>query len=78
MNSTLFDPECALAHECYVVIHAPGRQRKRFPENCVTEVASAEAALQAADPDKKRFAAVVLGPARSSEGFRVYHLLRWL
>lgn len=78
MAPTLFDPDSNLAHECSVVIYAPNRQRKRFPENCVTEMASSEAAIAAADPANKRHAAVVLGPARSSEGFRVYHLVRWL
>lgn len=78
MDSTLFDPECNLAHECSVVIYAPNRQRKRFPENCVTEMSGSDAAIAAADPAAKRFAAVVLGPARSSEGLRIYHLVRWL
>lgn len=78
MPSILFDPECSLTRECSAVIRAPNLKRKRFPENCVCEMPSSEAALAAADPSAGRYAAVVLGPARSSEGFRMYHLVRWL
>ncbi len=78
MEPTLFDPDAGLVRECCAVIHAPGRQRKRFPENCVEVMGSDEEARAAAAPEKNRFAAVVLGPARSSEGFRIFHLVRWL
>lgn len=78
MESTLFDPDAGLARECCAVIHAPGRRRKRFPENCVEVMGSDEEARAAAAPEKNRFAAVVLGPARSSEGVRMFHLVRWL
>lgn len=62
-----------------VVIYAPsGRNRKRFPENCVTTFPSEEAARAAAEPDAGRFAAIASGPSRSSEGFHLYYLLRWL
>lgn len=62
-----------------VVIYAPaGRTRKRFPENCVTEHPSEDAARAAANPDAGYYAAVASGPSRSSEGFRLYYLLRWL
>lgn len=62
-----------------VLIYSPsGRNRKRFPENCVTEQPSEEAALAAAQPDKGYHAAIASGPSRSSEGFRLYYLLRWL
>jgi hypothetical protein len=78
MESILFDSDAGLVRECCAVIYAPGRQRKRFPENCVEVQESEEAARAAAAPEKKRYAAVVLGPARSSEGFRMFHLVRWL
>ncbi len=78
MKSTLFDPDSTLVRECCAVINAPGRQRKRFPETCVEVMESEEAARAAADAANKHFAAVVLGPARSSEGIRVFHLVRWL
>lgn len=78
MESILFDPDAGLVRECCAVIRAPGRQRKRFPENCVEVKESEEAARAAAVPEKNLYAAVVLGPARSSEGFRMFHLVRWL
>jgi hypothetical protein len=62
----------------YVVIYAPKRNRKRFPEGCVTEHASEAAARDSANPETGYFAAVASGPSRSSEGFRLYYLVRWL
>lgn len=53
-------------------------KRKRFPENVVDVVASAEEAVCRADPAQHRHAAEVMGPSRSSEGFRLYYLVRWL
>ena len=62
----------------WAVVRARRGSRKRFAENCVEVVASAEAALRAADPAQQRHAAEVMGPSRSSEGFRLYYLVRWL
>ena len=56
----------------------PRRHRDRFPGNCVQVMDSRDTALAAADPSNKRFAAVVLGPSRSSEGFMLYYLVQWL
>lgn len=78
MESFLIDLEPGLVRECCAVVYMPSKGRKRFPENCVEVADSEEAARAAADAAKKRFAAVVLGPARSSEGLRVFHLVRWL
>lgn len=62
-----------------VLIYSPtGRNRKRFPENCVTPQESEEAALAAARTKEAFHAAIASGPSRSSEGFRLYYLLRWL
>lgn len=49
-----------------------------FSENCVTVVDSEAAALSGADPAKKLYPARVIGPSRSSEGFRLYYLVCWL
>jgi len=78
MKATLFDPDANLVRECCAVIYAPGRKRKRFAESCVEVKENEEEARAAADAAGRRFAAVVLGPARSSEGLRVFHLVRWL
>ncbi|MGD9788109.1 MAG: hypothetical protein AB7U30_09165 [Sulfuricellaceae bacterium] len=63
---------------CWAVVYAPKQNRKRFPENCVKVVGSAEEALAAADSASGHHAARVAGPSRSSEGFRLYYLLEWL
>ena len=72
------DPDTSLVNSCYAVIYTPSRRRKRFPENCVQTAASAEEAIAAASTQKHCHAAEVLGPSRSSEGFRLYYLLKWL
>ena len=74
----LKDPDTNLVKEVYAVIYSPKQNRKRFPENCVEVFASAEEALAAEEPDKHKYAAKVLGPSRSSEGFMLYYLEHWL
>lgn len=68
----------AVVNECFAVIYAPGKNRKRFSENVVDVKDSAQAARDAGDPEKNLYPAVVIGPARSSEGFRLYYLRAWL
>jgi hypothetical protein len=53
-------------------------KRKRFPENCVEIVDTEAEALARAQPVHNLHAAEVVGPSRSSEGFRLYYLLRWI
>lgn len=60
------------------LVYVPRRSRGRFPENCVTEVADIEAARAQSDGVEDVRPALVLGPFRSSEGFRLYYLVRWL
>ncbi len=62
----------------FAVVYAPGRKRERVPENTVRVVVDQSTAVQEADPSKGYFAAEVLGPMRSSEGFRVFFVRRWL
>ncbi len=77
-NPIVIDPESDLVTECFAVIYAPGKRRKRFPENCVQVVGSAEEAVELAASSPDRHPARVLGPSRSSEGFRLYYLGYWL
>lgn len=70
--------QTAVVGERYALIYAPQSKRKRFPENCVEVVASEAAALAGANLEKNLHPAVVAGPSRSSEGFRLYYLVRWL
>jgi hypothetical protein len=72
------DPDQSIVKHCFAVIYTPSRRRKRFPENCVQPVSSAEEALANAALQKDCHAAEVMGPSRSSEGFHLYYLLRWL
>jgi hypothetical protein len=78
---TLFpvDSDSAIQEEIFAVIQSPRNNRKRFPEGCVTPVASEDQARsQALGQPGKCKAAVVYGPSYSSEGMRVFHLVRWL
>jgi hypothetical protein len=73
------DPEAAhLVTKTWAVVAVRRGSRKRFPESCVQPMPSAEAALAQADPARDRHAAEVMGPSRSSEGVRLYYLVRWL
>jgi hypothetical protein len=73
------DPEVeGLVARCWAVVHARRGSRKRFPEACVQPMPSAEAALARADPARDLHAAELMGPSRSSEGVRVYYLVRWI
>jgi len=62
----------------FAVLDVKRGSRKRFPESCVDVKPDAAAALAAADPAQNRHAAEVMGPSRSSEGVRLYYLVRWL
>ena len=72
------EQETGIVEEHFALIYAPKRGRKRFPENCVDVMDSEQAALDGASPEASRHPAVVIGPSRSSEGFRLYYLVRWL
>ncbi len=77
--SLLSDAETSAVGANHVVIYAPkARNRRRFPEGCVTPHASEAEARASARPEQGYFAALASGPSRSSEGFRLYYLLRWL
>jgi hypothetical protein len=67
-----------LVNARFAVVNVKRGSRKRFAENCVAPVADAAAALAAADPAQNLHAAEVMGPSRSSEGFNLYYLVRWL
>jgi hypothetical protein len=72
------DPDNAIVKRCFAAIYTPSRRRKRFPENCVTVLPSATEAIAKAKQNKDTHPARVLGPSRSSEGFRLYYLEEWL
>lgn len=78
MTKLPIDPDSNLVEKEFAVVYAPRKQRDRFPENCVAIKESKEEALESADPEKKNYAALVYGPCRSSEGFRLFYLVEWL
>jgi len=78
-TSLFTDVESKVVGTSAVVIYAPaGKKRQRFPEGVVEVYSSETEALAHADPDKGRHAAIASGPSRSSEGFRLFYLVRWL
>ena len=78
MVHVIVDPESESLQERFALIKSPRRNRKRFPEACVTPVDSAEAALAQADPARNLHPARVYGPSVSSESQRIYYLVGWL
>jgi hypothetical protein len=72
------DEDSNLVKEHFAVIYALQRKRTRFPENCVRTVSTAAEAIAGADAAKHLYPGRVVGPSRSSEGFRLYYLVEWL
>jgi len=72
------DPQTKVSLHRFAVVYVPKRSRKRFPANCVEIVESKEIAIEKASPDGKKFAAIVVGPSKSSEGQYIYYLSEWL
>lgn len=67
-----------LVQQQFALVQAVRGKRQRFPENVVEVVATEEEALQRQAPADNLHAAEVMGPSRSSEGFRLFYLVRWL
>ena len=78
MSRIPLDPYTDIVEEHFAIIYTPRRHRDRFPESCVQLMESEQAAREAENPEKNLFAAKVVGPSRSSEGFRLYYLEAWL
>lgn len=78
MPKILIDPESKSLDERFALVKTPRRDRSRYPEACVTAVAGEEEARAGAIPARNLHAALVYGPSKSSEGQRMYYLVRWL
>jgi hypothetical protein len=78
VTRVIVDPESTSLRESFAVIDSPRRSRKRFPEACVQLVDTAAAAIAEAEGSARRHPALVYGPSVSSEGQRIYYLVRWL
>jgi hypothetical protein len=72
------DPQTKVSKPEYAVVYIPKRSRKRFAANCVEIKKSKEEALSGAKDDDKKYAAIVIGPSKSSEGQYIYYLGEWL
>jgi hypothetical protein len=78
-TSLFTDIESKVVGTSAVVIYSPsGKKRNRFPEGVVEIYPSEAEALAHADTAKSRYAALASGPSRSSEGFKLFYLVRWL
>ena len=78
MSRIPIDPYAKIVDKCYAVVYAPRRKRDRFPADCVEVMPDKQTAIEKANPEEKRYPAIVMGPSRSSEGFRLYYLEQWL
>ena len=78
MQSIIVDPASKSLTERFALVKAANRRRGRFPEGCVTIVESADAARAGRDEQRMLQPAVVYGPSSSSEGQRLYYLVKWL
>ena len=78
MTDIFYDTETSVVSESYAIVYAPRKNRKRFPQNCVTIVTDLESAVNGIDKEKNLFPAKVLGPSRSSEGLMLYYLVEWI
>lgn len=72
------DEQTEVSSEQWAVVYMPGRNRKRYPANCVQIMDSESEAKAAARPAQRLFPARVLGPSKSSEGQIVFYLIEWL
>jgi len=72
------DPQTKVSQHHYAVVYVPRRSRKRFAASCVSIQPDAQTALEQANSDSKHYAAIVLGPSKSSEGQYIYYLREWL
>jgi len=78
MPQILIDPESKSLAECFALVKTPRRNRSRYPEACVTPVVDEQEARSRAGSASDLHPALVYGPSKSSEGQRIYYLVRWL
>ncbi|MCG6895682.1 MAG: hypothetical protein LJE61_07890 [Thiocapsa sp.] len=78
MPKILIDPDSRSLDHRFAIIKTKRTDRARYPEGCVTIVAEETAARAGADPGKGLHPALVYGPSSSSEGQRLFYLVRWL
>ena len=67
-------PRANYAKEHFAVVRMPKSNRGRVPSTSVEIMETLEEAQEKAQLDENKTAAVVVGPARSSEGFELYYI----
>jgi hypothetical protein len=78
MPDILVDSESRSLDHRFAIIRTKRTDRARYPEGCVAIVQDEAGARAGADAARRFRAALVYGPSSSSEGQRVYYLVRWL
>ena len=78
MQPIVIDPASTSLARHPALVLTRRRSRKRFPEGCVTLMETEADAISGAQPDQDLYAALVYGPSPSSEGLRLFYLVRWL
>ena len=63
------DPETGVSSLHFAIVYAA---------NCVAIKDNLDETLAAADPENSYYAAMVVGPSKSSEGQYLYYLSEWL
>ena len=79
------DPQTSVSQMHFALVFVPNkgaakqkRHNKRFPASCVEVKESKEIAIDEAGRNDKKYAAIVVGPSKSSEGQYIYYLQEWL
>lgn len=72
------DKGSKVSRQRFAVVYVPRRSRNRFSAGAVEVYENETQARNKSDPDNKRFAAIVHGPSKSSEGQLLYYLIEWL
>ena len=72
------DKGSKVSQQRFAVVYVPRRSRNRFSAGAVEVYENETQARDKSDPVNKRFAAIVHGPSKSSEGQLLYYLIEWL
>jgi hypothetical protein len=78
LRNVIVDTDSKSLGEGFALIKTPRRNRARYPEGCVTTLPDEASARAGANPSANLHPAVVYGPSPSSEGVRVFYIVRWL
>ena len=69
------NPKANVAAEHFAVVHLRRLKRTRCPQSDVRIVPSKAEAIEESNKQEMLYAARVMGPARSSEGFNVFYII---